>query len=90
MSNEGGGANFLTGFFIGAALGAMAALLLAPRSGKELRESLLEEGKKLRERAEEGLSDLKGRGEEAFQKTRETLRGTAEGVKDAARSLGRS
>lgn len=90
MSNESGGANFLTGFFIGAALGAMAALLLAPRTGKEMRESLLEEGKKLREKAEGTFSELKGRGEEAFQKTRETLRETAEGVKEAARSLGRS
>ncbi len=90
MSNENGGANFLTGFFIGAALGAMAALLFAPRTGKELRDSLAEEGKRLRERAEGTLSELKGRGEEAFQKTRDTLRDTAEGVKEAARSLGRS
>jgi len=55
MANDNGGANFLAGFLVGATLGAIAALLLAPKSGKELRESLAEEGKKLRERAvEEG------------------------------------
>ena len=31
--------------------GALAALLLAPKSGRELRESLTEEGRKLRDRA---------------------------------------
>jgi gas vesicle protein len=51
MASDNGGANFLAGFLVGATLGAIAGLLLAPKSGKELRESLVEEGKKLRERA---------------------------------------
>ncbi len=51
MASENGGSNFLAGFLVGAALGAIAALLLAPKSGRELRESLAEEGKKLRDRA---------------------------------------
>lgn len=51
MASDNGGANFLAGFLVGATLGAIAALLLAPKSGKELRESLAEEGKKIRDRA---------------------------------------
>jgi gas vesicle protein len=51
MASEGNGGNFFAGFLVGAALGAIAALLLAPKSGRELRESLAEEGKKLRDRA---------------------------------------
>lgn len=51
MANENGGGSFLTGLIVGAAVGAIAALLLAPKSGKELRESLAEEGRKLKERA---------------------------------------
>jgi gas vesicle protein len=51
MASGNGGGNFLAGFLVGAALGAIAALLLAPKSGRELRESLAEEGKKLKDRA---------------------------------------
>ena len=51
MASDNGGSNFLAGLLVGAAIGAIAALLFAPKSGQELRESLAEEGKKLRERA---------------------------------------
>lgn len=51
MASDNGGGNFLAGFLVGATLGAIAALLLAPKSGRELRESLTEEGRKLRDRA---------------------------------------
>jgi gas vesicle protein len=51
VASDSNGGNFLAGFLVGAALGAIAALLLAPKSGKELREALAEEGKKLRDRA---------------------------------------
>jgi gas vesicle protein len=88
MSSENGG-GFLTGFFIGAALGAMAALLLAPKTGRELRETLSAEGKKIRQKAEEAVSDLKAHSEDAFDKTKEAFRGAADSVKDAARSFNR-
>jgi gas vesicle protein len=51
MASDNGGGNFLAGFLVGATIGAIAALLLAPKSGRELRESLTEEGKKLKDRA---------------------------------------
>jgi gas vesicle protein len=38
--------NFLTGLVFGGVLGGVAALLLAPKSGKELRASIKETGQK--------------------------------------------
>lgn len=98
MASDNNGANFLVGFFVGTAIGAMAALLLAPKSGKELRETLVGEGKRLRERAaeegrrfversEEVLSDVRERGEAAYQKGREGIQETADSAKKTARGV---
>lgn len=98
MSSDNGGANFLVGFFVGAAMGVMGALLLAPKSGRELRESLADEGKRLRERAfEEGrrarersgdiLEEVRERGAAAYEKTREGIDETSETAKKAARGV---
>ncbi len=50
-------------FLSGAALGAVAALLLAPQSGRESREQL----RGYARRAEENLRDLAGKAGEAFE-----------------------
>ena len=78
MASDNGGGNFLAGFLVGAALGAIAALLLAPKSGRELRESLTEEGKKLRDRAVD-------EGRRFVEKTEipEAVRNAAKSVKEA-------
>ena len=49
MSKSG----FLSGFFWGAVVGGVAALLYAPKSGRELREDLSEEWEKYNESPEE-------------------------------------
>ena len=49
--NESGRGGFLRGFFIGSALGAIAGLLLAPKSGKELRSELKQKGSEVLEEA---------------------------------------
>lgn len=85
MSN--GGESFVAGFFAGAAFGAVAALLLTPKTGKEMRETLVEEGKRLKERTEGTLSELREKEEEVYEKAREALSETAEGVKKAARPI---
>ena len=98
MANDNGGANFLVGFFVGAAMGVMGALLLAPKSGRELRDELVDEGRKLRDRAvdegrrvrartEEVASELKQRGEAAYQKSREGISETTETAKKAAKGV---
>jgi gas vesicle protein len=101
MSDGNGGYNFLAGFFVGAALGAMAALLLTPKTGKEMRETLAEESKRLKSRTEGAVSDLRARGEEAYgkareavtegtERAREAVTETTEGVKKAARAITKS
>lgn len=98
MASDNSGANFLVGFFVGAAMGVMGALLLAPKSGRELREELVDEGRRLRERAiDEGrrvrertsevASDIRQRGEAAYQKSREGINETSETAKKAAKGV---
>ena len=98
MASDNNGANFLVGFFVGAAMGVMGALLLAPKSGRELREELVDEGRRLRDRAvdegrrvrertEEVASDIRARGEAAYQKGREGLSETAESAKKTAKDV---
>ncbi|MFB3886948.1 MAG: YtxH domain-containing protein [Thermodesulfobacteriota bacterium] len=41
-----GGNNFLTGLLIGSAVGGLAGLLFAPKSGKELRDDIKTSGQK--------------------------------------------
>jgi gas vesicle protein len=89
--NYQGSHGFASGLFLGATLGAVSALLLAPRSGREVRAGLYAGGKRLKERAVFQASDLIGRGEAAMETAREAARETADGVKrGAARILGTS
>lgn len=44
MSKQSSGPGFLTGFVVGGLIGTAVGLLLAPKSGKETRESLREQG----------------------------------------------
>ncbi len=48
---------YLAAFAIGALVGTAAALLYAPRSGKETRELLAKKGRDLKGRASEALDD---------------------------------
>lgn len=64
MADErGSAAGVLLAFLSGAALGAVAALLLAPQSGRESREQL----RGYARRAEEHLRDLAGETGERFE-----------------------
>ena len=84
MSDGNGGVNFLAGLFTGAALGAIGALLFAPRSGRELRESILDEAKRMQERAQTEARHIKERGEEVYSRTKEGVAETTETAKKAA------
>ena len=71
----------LLGFLSGAALGAMAALLLAPRSGQESRELL----RGYARRAEDGLRDLAGEAGHTFEEVVEEGRDFLESKKSVLR-----
>ncbi len=64
MADErGSSTGVLLAFLSGAALGAVAALLLAPQSGRESRQQL----RGYARRAEDNLRDFAGRAGEAFE-----------------------
>lgn len=50
---------FLSGFAIGAALGAVAGILLAPKSGKETREMLGDMAQDMARKTDETVQDIK-------------------------------
>ena len=76
MADNNGGAH-LAWFLVGAALGATAALLLAPQTGTETREYL-------RRRTEEGRGRMAESGREAMEKGREYYDRGKEIADDAA------
>ncbi len=90
MSKSGGKAS---SFLVGAAIGSVIALMLAPFSGKKMRRLTVQKSKKLiddaktkynsiEEDASEKISDVKAKGMKVWDKTKE---GTNE-VKDTVKS----
>ena len=72
MSNErGDAAGYLGWFFLGAALGAAAALLLTPKTGTQARELLRVQGGDVARRAQEFATEAQGRAGEWLDKSRE-------------------
>ena len=70
-------------FLSGAALGVVAALLLAPQTGRESREQL----RGYARRAEDDLRDVAGRGREAIRRSRRPREGVC-GVEDISPARG--
>jgi gas vesicle protein len=72
MANErNDAAGYLGWFFLGGMLGAAAALLMAPKTGRETRELLTERGNEVAKRAQAMATDAQGRAGEWFDKSRE-------------------
>ncbi len=76
--HEHGGHDFLYGLMAGAAIGAAIGLLLAPKTGAELRRQLGESAERFRKQADEtyrraatAVDDLVGQGRRAAQAGRE-------------------
>ena len=65
-------------FLLGGAAGALVGILVAPRSGKELRGSLANRAGEARERSREGYFEAQERMRERFSETRETPRRRAD------------
>jgi gas vesicle protein len=64
-------AGYLGWFFLGGMIGAAAALLMAPKTGRETRELLTERGNEVAKRAQAMATDAQGRAGEWFDKSRE-------------------
>ena len=72
MADERGSdaAGYLGWFFLGAVVGGAAALLLAPRTGRETREFLAEQGGEAWRIAQEKAGDVQHRAGDLFDKSR--------------------
>jgi gas vesicle protein len=64
-------AAYLGWFFLGAALGAAAALLIAPKTGRETRDLLTEKSNELAKKAQQIANEAQGRAGDWFDKSRE-------------------
>ena len=59
MANNNSGPGLISGFVIGAAIGLVAAILLTPKSGKEIRELLRGKAADIPETIKEHTADRK-------------------------------
>ena len=73
MRDEETSTIFLMGFFAGAAVGGLVALVLAPTSGRRLRRDLAREGRKVAHRASETTERIRDQGANAFERAREVV-----------------
>jgi gas vesicle protein len=89
MSNCNGAKNFTFGFFAGAALGAIGALMMAPMSGRRLRRELSLDAHKFSNRVSETAEELKDKGSDVYGSTAEVVSDAARGLSRAAQSLAR-
>ena len=64
-------AGYLGWFFLGGVIGAAAALLLAPKAGRETRELIVERGGEVARKAQEIANEAQGRAGEWLDKSRE-------------------
>jgi gas vesicle protein len=82
MIEKGNGRGiFLRGLFTGAILGGLAGILLAPKSGKELRAEIRKKGAEAFEDAKEFYSDARGKAKAILEDARrraEELKGEAD------------
>lgn len=75
--------NFLAGMGVGALVGAVAALLLAPKSGQEAREDIRSAAEDLKTKADKVMHDLSESSEELVQKSKDVLESTKVKVQQA-------
>jgi gas vesicle protein len=79
---ENNGASRLTYFLIGFGLGAVVALLFAPKSGRELREDIAEKTRRGWEKAGEAYETARERAKEWVETGREKAAALAEEAKE--------
>lgn len=88
---QGSGSGLITGAVVGGIVGAAAALLLAPKSGEQLRSELGRTlqvlGQRTREVAESVCANTKEAAQGAVEGVKEAAVGAAEGVKGATQSV---
>ncbi len=75
--------HFMAGLGLGALIGAIAALLLAPKSGQETREEIARAAEELKKKANKVVEELTESAEELTKKSKELLETTKVKVQSA-------
>jgi gas vesicle protein len=81
--SQGSGGGFITGLIWGAAVGAALGLLLAPKTGAEMRRTLVDSADKFRRRAGETYSEASSAVGDLVEKGKKAVRKGRERVEDA-------
>jgi gas vesicle protein len=92
-SNTGSGNEFFIGLLCGCAVGAAIGLLMAPKTGVEMRQTLAESAERFRRKASDTYSDasekvgnIVDKGRSAMRRGRETAESAAESAASSLRS----
>lgn len=89
MNQENRGADFFKGFLIGGSIGAVIALLFAPKSGNELRADIRRRSREIYDEADVKFGELKGQAADVIEQGKrqaEALRAQAEAKMAEARA----
>ncbi|KUG22662.1 hypothetical protein ASZ90_007557 [hydrocarbon metagenome] len=79
--------NFFKGLFIGGALGALAGILFAPKSGKELRSDIKDKGNKILNDGKEIYADASTKAKEIFAEVKHQANDLKEDAEDAGEKI---
>ncbi len=74
---------FIAGFIVGGAIGAIAGILLAPKSGEETRQMLSDSAKDMIKKADETAKQIQSKAEDAVTE----LQKKGEEIKDKLQDL---
>lgn len=83
--NDGDIGAFMAGFVIGGLVGAATALILAPQSGSETRNQLIDRGNELRRTGEQQIAEYRERAELAIDEARGRVQQSTSNVQERAR-----
>lgn len=86
QEEKGVALNFLAGMGLGALIGAATALLLAPKSGNETRQDIMNATEDMRSKASKAVHEISQSSEELVKRSRELLESTKGRVQHAVES----
>jgi gas vesicle protein len=84
---EGTKVNFFKGLLIGGALGALAGVLFAPKSGKELRSDIKKKGNKIIKDGQEIYADASTKAKEIFGEVKHQAKELKREAEDASEKI---
>jgi gas vesicle protein len=87
MEEQGTKINFFKGLLIGSAVGALAGILFAPKSGKELRSDIKNKGNKIIKDGQELYADASTKAKEIFVEVRDKAKELKKEAEDAGEKM---